>query len=86
MEYVDKLLSPVIVPIEENQISHFSNNYGEVSFLIVSEDEDSDFFKCLKQIAEDYLPHLYFGHLKKSSYKTKTGLTINSPSVIVIYY
>ena len=83
LEYFDKLLSPLITPVDESQINHFSNFYGEVSFLVVSKDDDSNFMKCIKQIANDYLPYLYFGHLKKIIYTTKSGLNLTSPSIFV---
>ena len=84
LEYLDKLLSPDFIQISEKQISEFSNIYGEVSFLFVNNEEDSEFISCIREIAIINKPYIYFGHLKKSIYNDTSGKTFSSPAIIVI--
>jgi thiol-disulfide isomerase/thioredoxin len=84
LEFIDKVSSPPILLLEEKALRHFSNNYGEITFMILEEDEQSEFFQCVKRLAEDeYLPLLYFGHLNKQSFTTRSGKILKSPALIV---
>ena len=83
LEYIDKLFSPDIIDLKQDQINHFSNFYGEVSFLIISEPQHPQFISCLHDIAKDNKPYIYFGHLNASSFTTKSGINLSSPAIMV---
>ena len=85
LEFIEKITSSPIIKLKKKGIENFSKNYGEVNFLLLEKDENSQFYKCILNLAEtEYLPLLYFGHIKTNTYQTLTGKTLNSPALIVI--
>jgi len=85
LEFIDKLLSPDIIPIQQDEISHFSNSYGEVSFLLISQEDNSEIVNCVQEIAKENKPYIFFSQLKLNTYTTKSGLILNSPAIMVFY-
>jgi|LauGreDrversion4_2_1035121.scaffolds.fasta_scaffold730156_2 hypothetical protein len=85
LEFIDKLLSPDLIPVQQDQITHFSNSYGEVSFLLISQDDNSDLVKCVLEIANENKPYIYFSQLFLHTYTTKSGLNLISPAIMVFY-
>lgn len=86
LEYVDKVNSPSIVYIKSNkEIKKFSENYGDVSFLLVDKDdyESSLIFKCFDKLANsaEYKPLFYFAYIKKSIFRNENDIKL--PAVIV---
>lgn len=84
LEFVDKLNSTPLIEITSKQaIPDFKRDYGESSPIAAYDNKDSNFFKCLKQLAEDkYKPNLYFGIIQKEIFDKN----LKFPSLIVINF
>lgn len=84
LEFVDKLNSKALINLSDKELlKDFKKNYGENSFILVSDNESSKLYKCFETLAEGkYKPLFYFAHINKENYdKELTGSRL-----IVIYY
>ncbi len=61
LEYIDKLTSSSLIEIEShNEINNFGKLYGESSFVMVYDKKDSDFYKCVNELAENYYKTIFY--------------------------
>ena len=70
LEFVDKLNSPSVVDLDSmNELEHFMKFYGENSLLMVYEEKDSEFYKCVRDLVEDkYKMLFYVGSIRIDKY------------------
>jgi hypothetical protein len=84
LEYIDKLSSPSIIEIEnQSEIQNFGKLYGESSFIMVYDDKNSEFYKCVSNLSENTYKTLFFiGSIHISKYTPGNG-TRPFPALIV---
>ena len=81
LEFVDKLISKDIITLKSMKaIFNFSKNYGDVSFLLIDE-ENTIFYKCFENTAQILKPMFYFAFIKKSLYRNVYNIKL--PAIIV---
>jgi thioredoxin-like negative regulator of GroEL len=84
LEYIDKINSPSLVQLKSNkELFNFSKNYGDVSFLFIDNDDNSQIYKCFEIISENplYKPVFYFAFM--NSNKFRNDYNIKLPAVLV---
>ncbi len=86
LEFVDKLANPSLVEIKsQKEITNFKTSLSDGSFLLIYETKDSEFFKCVEELAENkYKLLFYVGYADKKIYNNN-NLKIDVPSIIVIF-
>ncbi len=84
MEFVDKLANPSLVETKsQKEITNFKSNLGDGSFLLIYDTKDSEFFKCVEELAENkYKLLFYVGYADKNIYNNYNP-KIEVPSLIV---
>jgi hypothetical protein len=79
LEYVDKIISNSIIELNTMKaFLDFTKNYGDVSFVLIDDEESN----CYQDIAEQYKPVYYFGFIKKNIFKNNYNIQL--PAIIVI--
>jgi hypothetical protein len=94
LEYIDKINSPTIKELKKTKdLTEFNKNYGDVSFLLVDENELNNFeinenhkilkeiiLNCYNKFAENYKPLFYFAYMSHRKYPN--FYNINLPAII----
>ncbi len=54
----------------EEELKNFKEDYGESSFLMIYENKNSDFYKCVEELAENKFKILFYvGAINAKNYK-----------------
>ena len=83
LEFFDKLTTKSVIELYDyDNLEDFSIKYGDISFLIIDDSKNTDFYRCVEKLAEmDYKTQFYFGFLETKEYKNEYNLKI--PGLIV---
>ncbi len=82
LQFVHKLSSPSMIQINsEEELKKFNENHLEGSYVMIYEDANSEFYKCVKDLAENKYKVLFnVAAIEAKNYK---GKKFEIPSLIV---
>ncbi len=68
----------------DKELKNFKEDYGESSFLMIYENKNSDFYKCVEELAENKFKILFYvGAIDAKNYKESD---FEVPCLIVSIY
>jgi hypothetical protein len=82
LEYVDKINTPDVIDITKS-MKFYSENYGDVSFLLVSNQENKEINSCYSELAKsvEYKPIFFFFTMHETKFVNREDIKL--PAIIV---
>lgn len=82
LEFIDKLTDKALIKTLSNrELNDFSNNYGDVSFVLIHSSKEDKLYECFVQFAEEYKPNYYFGYIPSNKFNNINNIKL--PGIIV---